>query len=163
MVLWTESMVTVHWAHGFIKRGLSKAWSTLRSNPCPWFHHGRCTMAGAVKAVRDGGSRWRHGRQQWLVGLGPRACYSSPNPTWFVPTVSQQDGDFVSLTFKRQRVAWRAGGGDFLHKNLADDVGLLSRLPGLTKTTGSFPLTSSSFPPHNELARAVADSCAWRL
>jgi hypothetical protein len=117
-----------------------------RSNLGPWFHHGRCTTAGAMGAAHDGGLRWHNGRQRWLTGLWPRACYGSPNPTWFVPTVSQRDSDSVSLTFKWRRAAWRAGGGDFLRKNSTDDVGLLQRLSGLTKTMGSFPLTSSSFP-----------------
>jgi hypothetical protein len=115
------------------------------SNLGPWFHHGRCTTAGAVGAACDSGSRLCHGRQRWIAGLGPRACYGSPNPTRFVPMVSQRDGDSVSLTFKWRRAAWRAGGGDFLRKNLTDDVGLLRQLSGLTKTTYSFPLTSSSF------------------
>jgi hypothetical protein len=66
------------------------------------------------RRARDDGSRWRHGRQRWLAELGPRACYGSPNPKRFVPTVSQRVSDFVSLTFKRWRAAWRAGGGDFL-------------------------------------------------
>jgi hypothetical protein len=117
-----------------------------RSNLGPWFHHGRCTTAEAVGAVCDDGSWWCHGWQRWLTGLGPRAFYSSPNPRWFVPTVSQRDGDSVSLTFKRRRAAWRADGGDFLCKNSVDSVGLLQRLSGLTKTMGSFPLTSSSSP-----------------
>jgi hypothetical protein len=127
-------------------RGLNGRRGTPRSNPGPWFHHGRCTTAGVVGAARDGGSRWLHGWQWWLARLGPRARYGSPNPTRFVPMVSQRDGDSVSLSFKRRRAAVRAGGGDFLCKNSADDVGLLRWLSGLTKTTGSFPLMSSSFP-----------------
>jgi hypothetical protein len=103
-------------------------------------------MARAVGAARDGGSRWCHGQQRWLTGLGPRACYGSPNAIWFVPTVLQRDDDSVSLTFERRRAAWRAGGSDFLHKNSTDGVGLLRRLSVLTKTTGSFPWMSSSFP-----------------
>jgi hypothetical protein len=117
-----------------------------RSNPGPWFHHKRCTMARAVGATRDGGSRWRHGQQRWCAGLGPRARYDSPNPIQFVPTVSQRDGDSGLLTFKQRWAAWRVGGGDFLCKNSADGVGLLRRLSSLTKTTCNFPFTSSSFP-----------------
>jgi hypothetical protein len=118
------------------------AWSNLG----PWFHHGWCTTAAAVGAARDVGLWWRHGWQRWLGGLGPRSHYGSPNPTQFVPTVSQWDGDSISLTFKRWRTAWRAGGSNFLRNNSADGVGLLEHLSGLTKSTGSFPLTSSSFP-----------------
>jgi hypothetical protein len=74
-----------------------------------------------VRYDRGGGG----GTRRWLTGLGPRARYGSPNPTWFIPTVSQQDGDSISLTFKRWRAAWRADGDDFLRKNSADDAGLL--------------------------------------
>jgi hypothetical protein len=54
-----------------------------------------------VGAVHDGDSRRRHGQQRWLAELRPRVFYDITNPTWFVPTGLQRNGDSVSLTFKR--------------------------------------------------------------
>jgi hypothetical protein len=121
-------------------RDLNGRRGTPRSNLGPWFHHGRCTTAGQEGTARDGGSRWRHGQQWGFARLGPRARYGSPNPTQFVPMVSQWDGDSILLTFKRRWAAWRVGGGDFLHRNSADVMCLLRWLSSLTKTTASFPL-----------------------
>jgi hypothetical protein len=57
----------------------------------------------------------------------------------------RERGESIQLTFKWLWAAWSADDGDFLLTNSADSVGLLRQSFGLTRTTGRFLSTSSSF------------------
>jgi hypothetical protein len=91
-------------------------------------------------------AHWPERRRHWhLIGARCSSRYGASISARLGPTESRERGESVQLTFKRLWAAWSADGGGFLLTNSADGMGLLWWSFGLTRTTGSFLSTSSSF------------------